>query len=234
MAKSTAKAKRELTVDDVQAELDRLEAERAAAISEHLRLADARQSVLLDGTDDEIAAHDAAIANARLRAERAALRHERPLPQLDEAEAAAEQARRQQIYASAKAKRDDGIAAIAEYDEAAKRLAKIARRVCAANFAATEANRELPDGYEPLEGAEPYNGTPATPTEYSDEQVRVFVNKRTGEIVNCFNPNDPDIVEQWRKTGRKSVINLASSGRPHRSFLHNLHIPGRAPDEILF
>src|ERR1700712_5691986 len=87
------KAKQKASVD-VQAELDRLDAERAAAISEHLQLADMREAILLDGTDDEVRKHDEAMAAAKVRAERAALRHERLLPALDEAEAAAEQARR--------------------------------------------------------------------------------------------------------------------------------------------
>ncbi|GJE41848.1 hypothetical protein [Methylobacterium soli] len=227
------KAKQKSSVD-VQAELDRLDQERAAAISEHLALANMREAILLDGTDDEVRKHDEAMAAAMVRAERAALRRERLLPELDEAEAAEEQARRQQIYANAKAKRDDGVAALGEYTAAAEKLAKIARRIAAANFAVNEANRELPDGVEPLDTPEPYNGTPATGAEYSDEQIRVFVNKRTGEVVNGFNPKDPDIVEQWKKTGRRTLINLPSQGRPHRSFLHSLHIPGREPGEVLF
>src|ERR1700712_5456095 len=98
------KAKQKASVD-VQAELDRLDAERAAAISEHLHLADMREAILLDGTDDEVRKHDEAMAAARVRAERSALRHERLLPELDEAEAAEEQARRREIYEAARKKR---------------------------------------------------------------------------------------------------------------------------------
>lgn len=236
MAKSSAqsKPKQQPTPESVQDELDRLEQERAAAIAEHLRLADQRESVLLDGTDAEIRAHDEAMAAAKVQAERAALRHERLLPELDAAEAAAEQARRQAIYAAAKAKRDDGLAAMAEYAEAAERLAKVARRISAGNFAVNEANRELPDGVEPLQAPEPYNGKPATYVEYADEFRTVAFSKTSGLALNGYSPTDPDVGYRRELTGRKEILSMPSAATPHRSFLHDLRIPSRDPSKPLF
>ena len=62
----------------------------------------------------------------------------------------------------------------------------------------------------------------------------VAVDKRSGKIVNGYDPADPNIIRQLEKTGWRVVINLASPGRPHQSFLHGLHIPSREPAKPLF
>jgi hypothetical protein len=229
MAKS--KAKQPSSSADVQAEMDRLDNERAAASAEYLRLSDEREGVLLDGTDDDLRRHDDAMIAAKNRAERAALKRERLVDDLDTAEAEEEQARRRGIYEAAKRKRDDAVQAVEEYEAAAQALAKIALRIHAGSFAVTEANRELPEGFEPLDLPEPYNGRPATYGEYADEMVQVAVDKRSGKIVNGFNPSDPNIVRQMRKTGRQTLIAGPSPAVPHRSFLHNLRIPSRDSDK---
>ncbi|WP_165937756.1 hypothetical protein [Methylobacterium segetis] len=220
---------KQMSSADVQAELDRLEAERVAALAEHLRLVDEREAVLLDGTDEDLRCHDEAMNAAKNRAERAALRRERLLPLLDTAEYEEEQARRTGIYEAARKKRDDAVKAVEEYEEAARALAKIALRITAGNFAVSEANRELPDGREPLAPPEPDNGKPATGVEYADERIQVAIDTRTGKEVNGYNPNDPNIVRKWRSTGRQTIVSLPSPAVPHRSFMHGLCIPSREP-----
>lgn len=232
MAKSSAKVK--ASSASVQAEIDRLEQDRAKAIADHLRLSETRERILLDGTDEDIRQHDELMAAALFQAERATLKRERLLPDLDEAHAAEAQAVKIEAYAAAKKKRDDGVAAMAEYEAAANALAKIARRIGAGTFAASEANRDLPDGYPPLDPPEPYNGTPSRPAEYTDETRRVAFDKRSGREVNGYNPDDPWIGYRWVSTGRKVLLSNPSPATPHRSFLHFLHIPGTAPDTIIF
>ena len=229
-----AKQKPPVTSSEIQTELDRLIATRNEATAEYLRLEGDRDAVLLDGTDDDVRRHDEAMGAAKIQAERAALKYERTLPLLDAAEAGEEQARRRAVYEAARKKRDDALIAIDEYEDAAAHLAKIARRIGAGAFAVNEANRVLPEGFAPLDPAEPYNGTPTTYAEYADEQAMVAVNTRTGEIVNGYDPSDPNIVRELRKTGRRSLVNLGGAGRPHQSFLYGLRIPSRKPNTNLF
>lgn len=228
------KQKEPVTSSEIQAELDRLIATRDEATAEYLRLEGARDAILLDGSDDDVRQHDEAMGAAKIQAERAALKYERTLPLLDAAEAGEIQARRRSIYEAARKKRDDAAAAIEEYEDAAVRLAKIARRITAGAFAVSEANRDLPEGFAPLDPAEPFNGTPSTYAEYADETALVAIDTRTGQVVNGHDPNDPKIVRELRTTGRRTLINPAGPGRPHRSFLYGLRIPSRQPNTDLF
>lgn len=230
-----AKPMKAATAAQVQEQLDALEAERAEAIAEHLRLADEREAVLLDGSDDALRRHDEAMAKTKARAERAVLRYDRLLPDLDVARASDEQARRWTVYEAAKRKAADGCAALEEYEAAAVALGRVAKRIAAGNFAASEANRELPDGAAPLETPEPFNGAPARDPEFVDATVRVAIDRRTGKEVMTYAADSPHIEFAERKTGYRTMISAFAPARPHRSFMEGLRIPSRdEPGKYLF
>lgn len=101
-------------ISELERQSDALAGEVTAAIAEAERLQAGRQSLLLNGTDDDLANHDAALAAAHRKRERAAAR-------LDDVESRLAQARANKADADRATARKDAEAAAAAAAEALRK-----------------------------------------------------------------------------------------------------------------
>ncbi len=149
-------------LDAIDAEVARLEAARAAADVEALRLESLRPDVLLTGSNDELRQHDEAAGRCRREVEQAtarldALARERSAREALDADQR-DAAERAELYDAAVKARAEGKRLLVEYEKSAKALALTLERIAAASQAIGRANDRLPDGKAELEHFEINNG----------------------------------------------------------------------------
>ncbi len=156
-------------LDVFDAEVARLEAARAAADAEALRLESLRPDVLLTGSNDELRQHDDAAGRCRREVEQAlarldALTRERATRESLDSEQR-DMAERQALYQNAIKARAEGKRLLGEYEKGAKALAATLERIAAASQAIGRANDCLPAGKAEVDHFEIFNGRAAVSDE---------------------------------------------------------------------
>jgi hypothetical protein len=150
-------SRKKRTAPELNAEREKLLAEKAAAQAKHGELIEGRREIELYGELDDLQQHDAEIAKERLLIDRANAR----LAQIDRdekaLEAEAEQASRMAVYDAAKDAHAKGRDALKAYAKHAGHAADALRAYADAKARIDAANRSLPDGREAIEDPEPSN-----------------------------------------------------------------------------
>lgn len=154
------------TLDELSAELGRLDRVRLDAQATLHELGAKRPSLLVDGTDTALAKFDAELATASRTLEQAEARIALITPEWQEADRRETEDReameRRDRYAAAVKARAEGVKLIAEYEREAAAIAAKLRRLQAIEWEIDRANAELPDDEAPIGRAEPFNGTAGT------------------------------------------------------------------------
>ncbi len=220
-------------LDAFDAEVARLEAARAAADAEALRLESLRPDVLLTGTEGELRQHDDAAGRCRREVEQAtarldALARERAARETLDAE------RRDAV--ERKARHEAGVKAQAEerrllraYEPAAAKLADILRGIATARETMERANDDLPEGAKRLETAEPSNAVAAVPEQRFGLTEMWFA--ATGEPLGESRPSG--VAGAFKRAVRGFAYGspIPGTGRPaepHQPFLARVALPRSA------
>ncbi len=168
------------TVDDLSAELGRLDSVRLAAQSTLHDLGAKRPGLLIDGTDAQLAKLDADLATAHRALEQADARIALITPEWQEADRRETTARldrdRRDRHAAAARARAEGVRLLAEYEKAAADLAAKLRRIAEISATIDAANADLPADAAPVPDPEPFNGRHATPDVWGSHDVWVDAN----------------------------------------------------------
>ncbi len=214
-------------LDAFDAEVARLDAARAAADAEALRLESLRPDVLLTGTEGELRQHDDAAGRCRREVEQAsarldALAHERVTRESLDAEQR-DVAERADLYTKAKAGRKEGVRLIDEYQRDAEALAGKLRRLSDIERTIRHANSRLPDGKAEIEAVEAFNGRAATRDH--TPKIETWVDPVTGANYGAGTVNrfvSPHLIRK-RIKGYAAIPGLPAI--PHRSFLDRVSLP---------
>ena len=213
-------------LDAIRDEGIALQARAEAIGAEISRLDAARPDVVLDGLADDVVAHDATRTRLVVELEQVSAR----LGRLDGDRAAAEheadQVRRRAVYAAAKRRRGEGVAALGAYEKAARvaaeallTLATVENEIAAAND-----SDNLPEGFDFITPAEPSNSVAPTPDVYHPPlQLQPTITTERHGVVAM---HDTYATPGWTTMG--------SPGRPHSSVLQRAMIPGLKPGEVFF
>lgn len=220
-----------LDVERMRRDLEIADAERADAVRALHDLEQGRDAVVAAEDEATLAAHDNALAAVRRRVEVATAKADRLSAGVAEAEASAEQARRQALYdrgveAMGKARR----ILVEEYPEAARAVAEILTRATDLTNHAYAANKALPEGVEPIDTRiEPtFNGR-----HYADQpsltvEETYYVNKATGLPAGpCDAPLLHANAGRWETCTRmveRPVPSLAAVS--HKSIANYVNLPG--------
>jgi len=219
-------------LDAFDAEVARLEAARAAADAEALRLESLRPNVLLTGSNAELATHDDAAGRCRREVEQAtarldALASERTVRASLDAE--------QRTAVERKARHEVGVKAQAEerrllraYEPAAAKLADILRGIATARETMDRANADLPEGAK-LETAEPSNAVAAVPEQRFGLTEMWFA--ATGEPLGPSRPSG--IAGAFKRAVRgfgygSPIPGTGRPGQPHQPFVSRIALPRSA------
>jgi len=222
----------DVPLDAFDAEVARLEAARAAADVEALRLESLRPGVLLTGSNDELRQHDEAAGRCRREVEQAlarldALASERTVRASLDAE--------QRDAVERKARHEAGVKAQTEerrllraYEPAAAKLADILRGIATARETMDRANADLPEGAK-LETAEPSNAVAAVPEQRFGLTEMWFT--ATGEPLGPSRPSG--IAGAFKRAVRGFGYGLpipgtGRPGQPHVPLLSRIALPRSA------
>ncbi len=220
-------------LDALDAEVARIEASRAAADVEALRLESLRPDVLLTGSNDELRQHDEAAGRCRREVEQAlarldALARERDAREhldADQRDAAERQARHEAgVKAQAEERR-----LLRAYEPAAAKLADILRGIATARETIDRANADLPEGAKRLETAEPSNAVAAVPEQRFGLTEMWFA--ATGEPLGPSRPSG--IAGAFKREVRGFGYGLpipgtGRPGQPHQPFVSRIALPRSA------
>lgn len=134
------------------------EIEATTVQREHLETL--RADAMLNGTAEDVVALDREITLAKVRLDVATVQHVAAVQAEAEAKAARdeEQARRRAVHKAALKARTSALKLIERYEQQAKALAAILAELQPHCDAIDSANRELPEGVEPIEPPEGFNG----------------------------------------------------------------------------
>lgn len=201
------------------------EGERARAEADALLAS--RPDMLLIGSPEEVAALDASIELARIRFLQANSQHAAALVAEADAKAEneAEQARRKALRkAGMKASAEAGKLA-EQYVAMATAMADLLGRLREHERVIAEANRNLPDGAEPVPPGEPFNGIVGTPSHYETQYEVVRVNPDGSRAGVTSAPGK--LVE---KRIPKDVCIPGTPGEPHIPLSHRVTLPGLGRD----
>ena len=213
------------------AEVARLEAARAAADAEALRLEELRPDVLLTGTQGELLQHDEAAGRCRREVEQAtarldALARERAARETLDADQR-DAAERAELYDAAVKARAEGKRLLAEYEKGAKALAATLERLAAAGQAIGRANDRLPDGKAMVEHFERFNGRSAV----SDEPVPMIRKWFTadGHDLGTSKPMGvPGLVSRLVRGYGTTIPGTGRPAEPHVPLLSRVALPRSA------
>jgi chromosome segregation ATPase len=168
---------------DLEADVAALQIELSDATSEADRLADGRKALLLHGTDDELAAHDTALAAAGRRRDRAAAKSE--VAEQQHAEAVAREAAESRAERIADANRtaEAAVRALTAWHQTTTATTHaILREIAEADALIEGINGELLEGEQPLARVESrVRFEPAKPAKViSEKQITRWAFSETG------------------------------------------------------
>lgn len=150
-------SRKKRSATELQAERERLLAEKAGAVTKHGELVAGRREMELFGELEDLQRHDAEIAKQRLLIDRADARLEQIERDQDALEGEAEQARRQAVYSEAERAHAQGRDALKSYTKHAGHAADALHAYADAKEKIDLANAKLPSGKGPIEDPEPSN-----------------------------------------------------------------------------
>lgn len=197
--------------------------DRDAAQAERESLEASRSDLLVNGSVEDLLTLDTRIALAKAKQDQADAQHAAAVIAESEARAEneAEQTRR-------KALRKAGMKASAEAAKLAERYAVMAKEMAGLleqlrehERVIAEANRNLPEGAEPVPPGEPYNGNPGTPSHYETQYDVVRVNPDGSRAGVTNTPGK--LVE---KRIPKEVCIPATPSIPHTPLSGRPYLPG--------
>lgn len=204
--------------------------ERDAAQAERESLEASRSDLLVNGSVEDLLALDTRIALAKAKQDQAEAQHAAAVIAESEAKAdnEAEQTRR-------KALRKVGMKASAEAGKLAEQYAAMATamadllgRLREHERVIAEANRNLPEGAEPVPPGEPFNGTEGTPTRYETTHNLVWVDSRDGSRASAMAGDD--LRHRVAKRVEQEVYVPGTPGEPHIPLSHRVTLPGLGRD----
>lgn len=219
-------------LDAFDAEVARLEAARAAADAEGLRLESLRPDVLLTGSNDELRQHDEAAGRCRREVEQAtarldALARERSAREALNADRA-DVAERAELYDAAVKARADGKRLLADYEKGAKALAATLERIAAASQAIGRANDRLPDGKAEVEHFELNNGRAAV-SDQSAPMIRKWFTADGHDLGTSKPMGVPGLVSRLvRGYGGATIPGTGRPAVPHVPLLSRIALPRSA------
>ncbi len=216
----------------LDAEVSRLEAARAAADAEALRLESLRPNVLLTGSNAELATHDDAAGRCRREVEQAtarldALACERAARERldDEQRDAAERQARHEAGAKAQAEERRLLRA---YEPAAAKLADILRGIATARETMERANADVPEGAKRLETAEVFNGRAAVSDETAP-MIRKWFTADGHDLGTSKPMGVPGLVSRLvHGYGGATIPGTGRPAEPHQPFLSRVALPRSA------
>ncbi len=226
-------------LERLRRDLDAAEAERVDAVRARQDLEERRDDVLASEDEAQLEAHETAVAAVERRVAVAETRCTRLAGEIEAAEAQAEQDRRHAAYAKAQEALTEGRRVLAqEYVPAAKALVEILNRAMQLRAVIFEANKNLPEGADPLSTMlEPaFNGQYFPEVRGLTKEEVYFVNRQTGLVAG---PHDcPEMhANRGRWERRTRTIELPRPLHPaveHRSVLEYVNLPDIAPDSYLW
>ena len=166
---------------ECEAEIARLHGEAADAERLINEMAVARPSILLEGSDEQLEAHDTNRARQANRRDRAAMQVDKVRVERQAAVEREDQVRRQALYRAGKKARDARERLLREeYLPKAAALASVLARAAALSREIVAGNAELPVGAEPLGYGEPGTG-PNVVSNFDTFQGRPFIPGVLGE-----------------------------------------------------
>jgi hypothetical protein len=138
-------------IADLQSQVEAFDREMANAAADMESLQSRRQSVLLQGTDDDLKAHDEAFGVAQRTKERTAAKKADAEQRLATARQEASDAEAAALKGEADASADDAAGAIKKaFSDIRKAVAKARDKLSAADQTIATANRRMPDGEQPV------------------------------------------------------------------------------------
>ncbi|MGI3902540.1 MAG: hypothetical protein ACRYGP_16570 [Janthinobacterium lividum] len=220
------------SLDDLSAELGRLDRIRLDAQNTVHDLGAKRPALLVDGTDQALAKLDADMATARRAIEQAEARIEIITPEWQEADRIETTARldrdRRDRYGAAVKARVEGVKILASYEAEARALAAKLRRLVAIEGEIEAANADLPDDYTPVPSAEVFNGRHRVPDVWGTHDIWVDEN---GDHRGAAHPGQaPPNHGYTRRTVNDYTAKPGSPGYPHRPLAGRVHLPALDPD----
>ncbi|MCJ2142167.1 hypothetical protein [Methylobacterium sp. E-066] len=235
---SSGSASDAVDLERLRRDLDAAEAERSDAVRAQTDLAERRDAVLATEDVAQLEAHEAAVAAVERRVAVAEARCTRLAGEIETAEAQTEQARRRVEYAKGEKALAEGRRVLQhEYLPAAKALAEILNRADKLRAAIIEANKQLPEGCDPLSTMlEPaFNGQFYPEVKGLTKEETYFVNKETGLRAGPYDlPEYASNAHKWER--RTRTIDLPLPLYPaveHRSVLEYVNLPDIFPDSYL-
>ncbi len=193
------------------------------------------------GSEDvaQLEQHETALGAVERRVAVAEARCTRLASEIEVAEAQVEQGRRRGAYAEAEKALTEGRRVLErEYLPAATAMVEILNRAMKCRAVIYEANKNLPDGADPLSTMlEPaFNGQYFPEVKGLTKEEVYFVNRETGLVAG---PHDcPEMhANRGRWERRTRTIELPLSLHPaveHRSVLEFVNLPDIAPDSYLW
>ena len=219
------------TVDDLSAELGRLDSVRLAAQGTLHDLGAKRPGLLIDGTDAQLAKLDADLATAHRAIEQADARIALITPEWQEADRRETIARldrgRRDRHATAARARAEGVRLLAEYERAAADLAAKLRRLAEISATIDAANADLPADAAPIADPEPFNGRVSTPDVWGMHDV--WVDANGDHRGTAFTGQAPPNAGYVRKTVYDYTPKPGRPGYAHHPLIARVALPAIDP-----
>ena len=219
------------TVDDLSAELGRLDSIRLDAQNALHDLGAKRPGLLLDATGAALAKHDEAMTAARRAIEQAEARIAVITPEWQEADRRETAARLDREcrdrYASAVKARAEGVKLVAVYRSQASAMAETLRRLVGIEAEIEAANLDLPADAAPIGGAEPFNGRHATPDTWPE--IEVWAGPDGVHHGHAVPGSQPPFRGAKRVVTRGFASIPGSPGLPHRPIGSRVALPAVDP-----
>ena len=220
------------TVDELSAELGRLDRIRLDAQNTLHDLGARRPGLLIDGTDVALAKLDAEMATARRALEQAEARIALIEPEwraADERETAArDAAARAARHTSAVKARAEGVKLLESYERDAAALAGKLRRLMEIDREIDRANADRADDDAPIGALETFNGTAGT-RDHSPER-EFWVTPQGGNLGPALPSQQPPVPGARRCTMKGFATIPGVPGLSHRSLLDRVALPSVDPN----
>lgn len=220
------------TVDELSAELGRLDRIRLDAQNTLQDLGAKRPGLLIDGSDVALAKLDAEMASARRALEQAEARIALIEPEwraADERESAArDAAARASRHALATKARTEGVKLLAEYERDAAALAGKLRRLMEIEREIDRVNADVGGDDAPIGAVERFNGTAGT-KDHSPERD-FWVTPQGGNLGPALPGQQPPVPGARRRTMKGFATIPGVPGLSHRSLLDRVALPALDPN----
>ncbi|RYB07271.1 hypothetical protein [Lichenibacterium ramalinae] len=220
------------TVDELSAELGRLDRVRLDAQNTLHDLGAKRPGLLIDGTDAALVAHDAKMAHARAALEQAEARIALIEPEwraADERETAArDAAARAARHASAVKARAEGVKLLDAYERDAIALAGKIRRLMEIEREIDQANADRVDDDAPIGAVEAFNGTAGTRDHNPERDF--WVTPQGGNLGPALPGQQPPVPGARLRTMKGFAAIPGVPGLSHRSLLDRVALPSVDPN----